>query len=86
MPPILNTPRLDQLLRSIQARLDREGHGSKTALAREIGATKQKVQAWVNGTAKPNGEMALALLEWQERETYAAKKKRSGKTPAKGAK
>ncbi len=70
----MKTPRLDALLRAVEARLLREGHGSKAALARAIGATKQQVQAWFSAAAKPNGEMTLALAEWHLRGTLAKKK------------
>jgi DNA-binding XRE family transcriptional regulator len=77
------TPRLDLLLRAVEDRLNREGHGSKAALARDIGTTKQSVQDWFAGRTKPTGEMALALAEWHLSDSYSAKKKRPVRRPAK---
>jgi hypothetical protein len=80
------TPRLDLLLRAVEDRLSREGHGSKAALARDMGTTKQSVQDWFAGRTKPTGEMALALAEWHMSDTYSAKKTRLGQKPSKGSK
>jgi hypothetical protein len=64
---MIHTPRLNTLLRAVEARLDQDGPRSWYVLAREIGATYEKLRAWMAGTARPNGEMTLALAEWYQR-------------------
>jgi transcriptional regulator with XRE-family HTH domain len=41
--------------------------GSKSALAREFGVTRQAVSQWLSGETAPTAEATLRLLDWVER-------------------
>lgn len=50
--------------------------GAKARLARELGVSKQVVNAWLTGDGTPGAENALRLLEWVT--AYEAKKESLG--------
>ncbi len=56
--------RVDRLLADLTAELARRGHGSKGALAADIGVSRNRVSEWLHGTHVPSAEHALAIAEW----------------------
>ena len=42
--------------------------GQKAALARELKISRQAVDQWLDGTAKPSAEATFALLNWVEQQ------------------
>lgn len=59
---------MQELLDAVRARLDREGHGARVALARRVEVSAVTVDRWLSDPPKryPDGERTLAILEWLE--------------------
>jgi len=78
-----------QLLLNAVRRLT-EPFGKKAALARELGVTRQHVNAWLVGIHEPSGRIALELAEWvrledeNQKKTRPARQRRPGKQTRKG--
>lgn len=60
----MNTPLLPQLLAQVISELDRQGYGSRKALAEWLQVRPQKINDWIAGNYAPNGESALQLQAW----------------------
>jgi transcriptional regulator with XRE-family HTH domain len=59
---------LPKLIDSIRARVG--GRGQKIALARELKVSRQAVDQWLSGDAKPSSEMTFKLLNWVEQQEH----------------
>lgn len=55
---------LPQLMAQVKAELDRQGYGSRKALAEWLQVRPQKINDWLTGVYLPNGESALQLQTW----------------------
>jgi transcriptional regulator with XRE-family HTH domain len=55
---------LPELLKAVSNRVSERG--KKTALARELGVSRQAVDQWLSGDAKPSAELTFKLLNWVE--------------------
>ena len=53
---------LPELLLAIRDRAG--GRGQKAALARRLGVSRQAVEQWLSGAAKPSAELTFKLLNW----------------------
>jgi DNA-binding transcriptional regulator YiaG len=53
-----------ELMQRVRDRLARAEHGAATALAAELGKSRQQLNAWLAGEKSPNGNTTLALLRW----------------------
>jgi DNA-binding transcriptional regulator YiaG len=66
---------MQQTLSSVLSAVDRmtaESRGAKSALAKALGVSRQRVTDWTSRKRVPNGEMALRLAAWvaeQEQQT-----------------
>lgn len=56
------TPRLDELIKSLEPLVERRG--AKASLARHIGMPWHSVWMYIKGTRKPSGEVCMAIQEW----------------------
>jgi transcriptional regulator with XRE-family HTH domain len=64
------------LWRGLRAELTVKTHarGQKADLARAIGVPRQAISAWLSGSATPNADSTLKLLEWVKAEEGKQKK------------
>jgi transcriptional regulator with XRE-family HTH domain len=53
---------LPELLQAVRDRAG--GRGQKAALARRLGVSRQAVEQWLSGAAKPSAELTFKLLNW----------------------
>jgi transcriptional regulator with XRE-family HTH domain len=56
------TPKIDRLI--VRLKNATREHGLKTALARSLGVSPQRLNHWLSGTNVPGGEVVLQMLEW----------------------
>ena len=69
---------LEELIESLRRVLS--PRGSRSALAREFGISRQAVDNWLSGKSSPKAEVALRLLDWVRSAEAKQKRSASGAT------